>query len=275
MTFDFFSRNGKILPIDEAEVPLSNIEYSYGFGVYESIRVGNGVTYFLEEHIERLLGSARAISLEHPFSGEFASRAIGELLAKNGAETCNVKILLIGGRASEEAQLNILCLNPLFPDKKMYRDGVACVTYEYERPFPHAKTLNMLQSYLAYRTAKAAGAYDALLINRRGCITEGTRTNFFCIKDKTLFSPDEKDILPGVTRKVVLKVAADNGFAVEQKEIRPADLQEYDGAFLTSTSSKMLPIRAIDDVQFPEQPPALKELMEKFDAFLGQCGGKM
>jgi len=275
MTFDFFSRNGKILPIDEAEVPLSNIEYSYGFGVYESIRVGNGVTYFLEEHIERLLGSARAISLEHPFSGEFASRAIGELLAKNGAETCNVKILLIGGRASEESELNILCLNPLFPDKKMYRDGVACVTYEYERPFPHAKTLNMLQSYLAYRKAKEAGAYDALLINERGCITEGTRTNFFCIKDKTLFSPDEKDILPGVTRKVVLKVAADNGFAVEQKEIRPADLQEYDGAFLTSTSSKILPIRAIDDVQFPEQPPALKELMEKFDAFLGQCGGKM
>ena len=91
----------------------------------------------------------------------------------------------------------------------------------------------------------------------------------------TIFSPAEDKILPGVTRKAVLKVAADNGFAVEQKEIRPADLQEYDGAFLTSTSSKILPIRAIDDVQFPEQPPALKELMEKFDAFLGQCGGKM
>ena len=275
MDFKYFSRNGKILPIGEAEVPLLNIEYSYGFGVYESIRVGNGVTYFLEEHIERLLGSARAISLEHPFSGEFASRAIGELLAKNGAETCNVKILLIGGRASEESELNILCLNPLFPDKKMYRDGVACVTYEYERPFPHAKTLNMLQSYLAYRTAKAAGAYDALLINRRGCITEGTRTNFFCIKDKTLFSPDEKDILPGVTRKVVLKVAADNGFTVEQKEIRPADLQEYDGAFLTSTSSKILPVRSIGDFQFAEQPEALRGLMGAFDTFLEQCGGKL
>ena len=122
MDFKYFSRNGKILPIGEAEVPLLNIEYSYGFGVYESIRVSNGVTYFLEEHIERLFGSAQAIDLEHSFSGEFVSRAIGELLAKNGAETCNVKILLIGGRATEEAELNILCLNPLFPDKKMYRD---------------------------------------------------------------------------------------------------------------------------------------------------------
>jgi len=275
MAFDFFSRNGKILPIDEAEGPLSNIEYSYGFGVYESIRVGNGVTYFLEEHIERLLGSARAISLEHPFSGEFASRAIGELLAKNGAETCNVKILLIGGRASEESELNILCLNPLFPDKKMYRDGVACVTYEYERPFPHAKTLNMLQSYLAYRTAKEAGAYDALLINERGCITEGTRTNFFCIQGKTLFSPNENDILLGVTRKAVLKVAADNGFDVVQKDVRPGDLQEYDGAFLTSTSSGIMPVASVGDFKFGEQPEALKELMDAFDAFLEQCGGKL
>ena len=275
MTFDFFSRNGNILPVAEAKVPLSNIEYSYGFGVYESIRVSNGVTYFLEEHIERLLGSARTISLEHPFSGKIVSRATAELLAENSAETCNVKILLIGGRTPEEPEFNILCLNPLFPDKKMYRDGVACVTYEYERPFPHAKTLNMLQSYLAYRKAKEADAYDALLINKRGCITEGTRTNFFCIQGKTLFSPNENDILLGVTRKAVLKVAADIGFEVVQKDIYPADLGGYDGAYLTSTSSKILPIRAIDNFQFTEQTAALKELMSAFDAFLERCGGKL
>ena len=300
MSFNFFSRNGNILPVAEAQVPLGNIEYAYGFGVYESIRVPNGVTYFLDEHIERLMNSARAIGLEHPFSGEMVADAIAELLAKNVADTCNVKILLIGpstsfdktqdkslragGKTAKDAELNILCLNPLFPDKKMYRDGVACVTYPYERPFPHAKTLNMLQSYLAYRKAKEAGAYDALLIDKQGCITEGTRTNFFCISAQggsasgrkgTIFSPAEDKILPGVTRKAVLKVAADNGFAVEQKDIRPADLQEYDGAFLTSTSSKVLPIRTIDSFQFAEQPAALKELMAAFDAFLGQCGGRL
>jgi len=275
MTFDFFSRNGNILPVAEAKVPLSNIEYSYGFGVYESIRVSNGVTYFLEEHIERLLGSARTISLEHPFSGKIVSRAIGELLAKNGAETCNVKILLIGGRATEEAEFNILCLNPLFPDKKMYRDGVACVTYEYERPFPHAKTLNMLQSYLAYRKAKEADAYDALLINKRGCITEGTRTNFFCMKGKTLFSPNENDILLGVTRKVVIRVAAEHGFEVIQKDIYLKDLPEYDGAFLTSTSSGIMPVASIGGFKFGAQPPALKGLIDAFDAFIADCGGKL
>ena len=284
MSFNFFSRNGNILPVAEAQVPLGNIEYAYGFGVYESIRVSNRVVYFLDEHVERLMNSARASGLGHPFSGEMVADAIAELLAKNAAGTCNVKILLIGGRTDGESQLDILCLNPLFPDKKMYRDGVACVTYPYERPFPHAKTLNMLQSYLAYRKAKEAGAYDALLIDKQGCITEGTRTNFFCISAQggsasgrkgTIFSPAEDKILPGVTRKAVLKVAADNGFAVEQKDIRPADLQEYDGAFLTSTSSKVLPIRTIDSFQFAEQPAALKELMAAFDAFLAGCGGKI
>ncbi|MDO8575889.1 MAG: aminotransferase class IV [bacterium] len=275
MTFKFFSRNGNILPVEAAQVPLSNIEYSYGFGVYESIRVSNKVVYFIDDHTLRLLESARIIGLNHTFTGEAVSNAIAELLAKNGAETCNVKILLIGGKTAEEAQLNILCMNPLFPDKKLYRDGVACVTYEYGRPFPHAKTLNMLQSYLAYRTAKEAGAYDSLLIDTQGRITEGTRTNFFCIKGKTLFSPNEGDILPGITRKAVLKVAADNGFDVVQKDIRPADLGGYDGAFLTSTSAKILPIRSVDSYRFSGQPQALKELMEAFDVFLNQCGGKL
>ncbi|MDO8514370.1 MAG: aminotransferase class IV [bacterium] len=275
MEFKYFSHNGKLTPIEGAQVPLSNIEYAYGFGVYESIRVSNGVTYFLEDHMERLMESARIIGLTHTFSREIISEAIAELLEKNAVGTCNVKILIIGGRTSGDAQLNILCLNPLFPDKKMYRDGVQTITYKYDRAFPHAKTLNMLQSYLAFRTAKEAGAYDALLIDREGRITEGTRTNFFCIKGKTLFSPNEKDILLGVTRKVVLKVAAGNGFEVVQKDIRPIDFRDYDGAFLTSTSSKILPIRSVDEFQFGERPTALKELMRVFDEFLDTCGGKL
>ncbi len=275
MDFKYFSRNGKILSVGEAQVPLASIEYAYGFGVYESIRVSNGVIYFIDDHIGRLFESARTIGLTHAFSPEAVSDAISQLLEKNAAATCNVKILLIGGRTPEDAQLNILCLNPLFPDKKLYRDGVQLVTYQYERPFPHAKTLNMLQSYLAYRTAKEADAYDALLVDREGRITEGTRTNFFCIKRRTLLSPNEKDILPGITRKAVLKVAAENGYEILQKDIRPADLGEYDGAFLTSTSSKILPVRAIDGFQFDGQPEALRELVGAFDVFLAGCGGKI
>src|SRR3990167_10192080 len=173
MEYKYFSRNGETLPIEQASIPLSSIEYQYGFGVYETIRVTNGVPNFLQDHLERLAESARIIELEHAFSDESVARAISQLIQKNEVETCNLKILLIGGQTKESATLYILCLNPLFPNKKLYRDGVHCITYEHERMFPHAKTLNMLGSYLAYRKARMAGAYEALLVNCDGCITEG------------------------------------------------------------------------------------------------------
>ena len=209
MDFKYFSKNGKILPVEEAVIPLSNIEYQYGFGVYENIRVNDGVPYFLKDHIERLLESARIIGLEHTFDESFVKKSAADLVKKNGAGTYNLKVLLIGGA---EPALYILALNPHFPDKKLYRGGADFITYEYERPYPSAKTLNMLQSYLAYKKAREAGAYDALLISSKGCITEGTRTNFFCMQGRTLISPPEDEILLGVTRKVVLKVAKEEGF---------------------------------------------------------------
>ncbi|MBI5456144.1 aminotransferase class IV family protein [Candidatus Kaiserbacteria bacterium] len=274
MAFKYFSHNGELKPASEAVIPLSNIEYSYGFGVYETIRVADKIPYFLLDHIERLGESARIIGLEHGFSGEQLETHILELIKKNDVETANLKILLIGAKEKENAQLFILCLNPLFPDKKLYREGATFVTYEYERAFPHAKTLNMLQSYLAYRKAKEADCYDALLINREGCITEGTRTNFFCIKGKTLITPPESEILLGVTRKAVLKAATQNGYELEEKVVTWGDLRNADGAFVTSTSSKIIPVRRIDDQEF-HGPEALKELMRLYDAFLDTCNGKM
>ena len=273
MSFKFFSHNGQIKSVEEAAIPLSNIEYQYGFGVYETIRVTNGVPYFLKDHLERLAESARIIGLEHAFSNEFIANAIAELIRENVVETCNLKILLIGGSTKETASLYILCLNPLFPDKKLYRDGVHCITYEHERMFPHAKTLSMLGSYLAYRKARMASAYEALLVNH-GNITEGTRTNFFAIKEKTLYSAPEKDILLGVTRKAVLTIATQNGFRVEERNLRLDDIKEY-GAFLTSTSSKILPIRSIDSLTLREPPLALKTLMFLFDEFLKTSTGTL
>jgi branched-subunit amino acid aminotransferase/4-amino-4-deoxychorismate lyase len=149
------------------------------------------------------------------------------------------------------------------------------VTEQYERSYPHAKTLNMLPSYLAFRRASAAGAYDALLIDSNGNITEGTRTNSFVVKGKTLVSPPEAKILLGVMRKVVLKVAGGNGFKVEERDISLDSLGAYDGAFLTSTSSKVMPISSIDDHSLGDVPEPLKELMRLTEEFLSNCGGNL
>lgn len=264
IAYNYFSRNGKIHSIDEAMIPLSSVEYSYGFGVYETIRVTGGKAHFIEEHCQRLMKSAAIIGLEHELHPQKLHEWSTQLISKVEAEACNLKILLIGGRTKEDAQLYILALNPLFPDRKLYKTGVHCITVEYEREYPHAKTLNMLPSYLAYRQAKQAGAYDALLINRQGNIVEGTRTNFFAIKDKTLYSPPESEILLGVTRDNVLKVARNHNFEVIEQGIPLADIAKYQGAFLTSTSSKIMPIRSINEHSWPEIPESLKELIAAF-----------
>ena len=275
MNYRFFSKNGEILAVEQAVIPLSSIEYQYGFGVYETVRVTNKVPYFLQEHLERFKESARIIGLEHPFSKPFIKNAVSELIEKNEVGTCNLKLLLIGGKIKEDASLYILCLNPLFPDKKLYKDGVHCITYSYERAFPHAKTLNMLESYLAYRKARKAGAYEALFVNGEGDITEGTRTNFFALKGKTLYTPPEHDILLGVTRKAVLHIAQRNGFSVEEARLRPEETSEYDSAFLTSTSSKILPVQSIDSHTLKIPPASLRELMSHFEEFLSSCGGAL
>lgn len=271
--FKYYSKNCEIRPIEEAVVSLERIEYTYGFGVYEAIRVSNGIVYFLDHHIERLLGSALIIHLEHSFSGEMVKRAILDLVDKTEATTYNIKVLLIGGPKKEDAFLSILCFNPFFPDKKMYRDGVDLSVTYYERLYPHAKTLNMLQSYISYRDARTQGCYDSVLINRNGFITEGTRTNFFTMKGNTIFTPRESKILLGVTRKAVLHVAEQNGFSIEEKDICLEDLEKYDGVFLTSTSSKIVPIRKVGEYLCPSAPEALRHLMKQFEVFLKESKG--
>lgn len=125
--FSHFSHNGQLLPIEQAVIPLSSVEYSYGFGVYETIRVTKGEVHFIDEHCQRLMVSASIIELEHNFDPSFVKSCIEELIQKLNADACNLKVLLIGGPTKEIANLYILALNPLFPDRKLYKTGGHCL----------------------------------------------------------------------------------------------------------------------------------------------------
>lgn len=265
MEFQFFSKNGKVLPIAEATVSLLSIEYAYGFGVYETLRVKNKKPLFLNDHVERLMRSAEIIRLEHRLAAEDVKKYIAGLIEATGEDTYNIKILLMGASVPAEVDCYIFASAPFFPDKKLYRDGVEVMTADFERAYPQAKSLNMLQSYLAYREAKNKNCYDALLVNKEGNVTEGTRTNFLVVKGNTIYSPPEKDILLGVARKYVLQTAKENGFTVLERNIPKGSLREYDGAFLTGTSIKILPIRKAGDVEYEKIPDSIYRLMELFD----------
>ena len=273
MVFKFFSKNGQILSTIDALIPLQNIEYSYGFGVYESLRVRNGIIYFVKQHLERLFNSAEILGIEYKFSANDIANFINKLLEKEKIESCNIKILLIGGKTIEESLLFIIPLSPLFPDRKLYVNGANTVTFEYERFLPHAKSLNMLGSYLAYKKAKQTYCYDALLIDRNKNIVEGTRTNFFTVKNKTIFTQPREKILLGVTREIVLYIAKKLKFEVKEINIQTNELAQFDSAFLSSTSSKIIPIKRIDEFVFSEISQPLRTLMHEFNTFLNASNG--
>lgn len=273
MKFDYFSKNGQVILIEQANIPLSNIEYAYGFGVYELLKVRNGIVYFEKQHIDRLFHSASILEIALKFKPKEISKSIADLLDALKIESMNLKIMLTGGKTAEESLLFILPLSPLYPKRQYYTQGIKTITYSYRRLFPNAKTLNMLGSYLAYKKAREQNCYDALLTDYDGNIIEGTRTNFFAIQNNILLTQPKEKILQGVTREIVLHIARELGIKIEEKEIAFNQLQNLDGAFLTSTNSKILPIRQIDDFVFPSISEALKLLMQKYDEFLKNSKG--
>jgi len=274
MTFLYFSKNGELLPLSDAVMPLQNIAYQYGFGVYETLKVRKKVLYFVKQHVERLLHSARIIGLTHIYNAKTIIQYIQDVIEKNDSENCNIKMLLIGGKKPEEATLFILPLAPLFPDRKLYSHGATAETVQHERFLPHAKTLNMLASYLYYTQAQKKGHYDVIFVDKKGDILEGSRTNFFVIKDNVIITPPKKKILEGVTRQTVIAAAKKGGFAVQEKNIPLDTLKKFDGAFLTSTSTKIVPLIQIDSFRYSFISPKLKELMRLYDTFLEASKGK-
>lgn len=273
MAFSYFSKNGEILPTSEAIVSVQDLHFQYGFGVYESLRVRNSIVYFNDMHVDRLLESAHIIGLEHPNSKDQIITYINDVSKKNNLESSNIKILLIGGKTSEESNLYIFPVQPLYPDRKLYRDGAAVQTVNYQRFMPNAKTLNMLPSYLFFTKARKNGNFDALFMDKDNFILEGTRTNFFVIKNNTLITPHKSLVLDGVIRQTLIAVAQKNGFKIEEDKIPLSNLKDFDGAFLTSTSTKILPLVKIDEFSYPVVPEKLKELMKIYDEFLDTCDG--
>ncbi len=273
--FPLVSLNGSLVPREQAQVSLFSVEYTYGFGVYETLRCSKGILYFAEQHVARLMHSAQVLGLNHNYDPLDILRMLEELCAKQTEEAYNLKILLIGASDPKDVLLAILPLAPSFPKQQWYRDGVSAITVHYERLWPGAKTLNMLGSYLAYRDAKAKDCYDALLIDKDGCITEGTRTNVCFIKGETIISPPTEKILEGVSRMILKKIAAEEGIAFTEHDVPAKDIAECDGAIFTSTSTKILPIKTIDAHAFASVPPVVLRLQRAYEAFLLSSKGRM
>lgn len=267
MTGEYFVFNGELKPVSEARVSLDDIYVVYGFGVYETLKVRKGVLFFPDKHAERLLHSARLVEVNHPWQEHHIVDWLQILVQANRTDNANIKVLLYGGRTQAEARLYVLQLAPLFPDRKLYKKGAKAILFEGERWKPQAKSLNMLLSALAFQRAQNSEAYDALFVNRNGQITEGTRTNFWYTDGVRLFTPPQWQVLEGVTQQTVLECAREKGLEVVRREIGVSELTHWKGAFLTSTSTRVMPLRYIDANEF-EIPDLILDLEKWYEEWL-------
>lgn len=273
MNGPWFGKNLALRPVAEAQVSLDDINFAYGYGVYETLKVRKGILYFVDLHVQRLFHSAAQIGLEHGLGQSEVRAHLEELVQANGHPDSNIKVLLIGRSGEGQgADLYVLELNPLFPKRHDYRDGATAIIFEGERVYPQAKTLNMLVSTIAYRQAQLVQAYDAVFCDRHGQLTEGTRTNLFMTDGIKLYTAPESQVLSGVTRLTVMKALAESGVPiVERPLLRSELLGTAQGGqcswFLTSTSTKIMPLRRLGVIDLPVLP-SVHAWMKLYDSWL-------
>jgi D-alanine transaminase/branched-chain amino acid aminotransferase len=243
--------NGRLVEATEAALSVQDRELQYGFGVYESLRIIQGTLVYPLEHIDRLFYSADGIGLRHAFTHESVYHWLNQLIAADKIEEASIRILLMGG---VDARLFITASPLLAYPESFYSEGIKTVSYEGERLLPQYKTCSLLMNYLALRHAGTQGAFEALLVDRRKLVLEGTRSNLFVCKNTTVYTAPSSDVLEGVTRDKILKAVGELGYTVVFEAPSYADICAgvYDELFISSTSMGALPVASFDNFVFPE-----------------------
>jgi branched-chain amino acid aminotransferase len=256
--------NNKIVPLSDARVSVFDHGFLYGDGIYETMRVYDGVVFMIDEHIERLYRSASLIGLAIPKKISDIKIAIYETLKANSLTNAYVRLTISRGQGPIGLDPD-LCKEPTFVvmanefknyPKAYYEEGIKLIIASIKRNLrealnPQIKSLNFLNNILSKIEAKQAGAYEAIMLNVSGHLTEGTISNIFFVKDGILCTPSvECGILDGITRALVIDLALKNGLEVKEGIFTPEELYIASEVFITNTTMEVMPARRVDKTEF-------------------------
>jgi branched-chain amino acid aminotransferase len=283
-TTDLIWANGELVPWEDAKVHVLTHALHYGTGVFEGIRAyetDQGPAVFRHrEHLERLEKSARLYYMEVPYSVDELREATHELIARSGLRSCYIRPLVVRGYGP-------MGLYPLDNPVEVYiavwewgaylgeegkRDGVRARTSSYRRIssdslIPHAKASGQyLNSVLAKIEASKSGYDEAILLDQKGVVCEGTGENVFVIRDGEIATPGHTaSILDGINRKSVIEIATDLGYKVVERDIARSELALADEVFLTGTAAELTPLREIDDIEIGPPGEITRQIQRVFD----------
>jgi branched-chain amino acid aminotransferase len=283
--------NDRLVEKEQARISVFDHGFLYGDGVYETLRAYQGRIFLWDRHLARLRRSCNLIGLALPFHDDVWVSILTDLLVRNGLEDAGLRLTISRG----EGELGIdpgLCARPtvvvmaksFVPHPAGLREqGVRLQLVSVRRnpqaaQSPQIKSLSFLNNILAKQEAVQAGAYDALMLNMDGHITECTTSNVFFVAKQRLHTPSVAcGILEGITREVVIELARDLGIGVEEGAYAMEDVLHADECFITNTSLEVIGVSQIGEHPIGQGRvgPVTMELWKAFqqnlERFLGPC----
>lgn len=248
--------NGRYLPVEEATVSVMDRGFLFGDGVYEVMPVFGNKLLRLDSHLRRLQNSLNRISLRNPYSDEQWTQMFYELLDKNPGEDRAVYLHISRGAypvrdLKIKPEYEVLYPPTVFamimhvtpPAIEVVSSGISVITVEdFRWNACDIKSTSLVGSVMLKQQASEAGVDDAILI-KDGMVTEGTASNVFLVKDGKLITPPiGKQLLPGITRDLVIEIAENNAILVEQREIPEAELYSADEIWMSSSTREIAPV---------------------------------
>ncbi len=236
--------------------------------LYEVIRVTDGVFLFLNDHEARLKQTAQIQGIDLP---EVAAdiRGQSELLTKiNGVNSGNIKAEIYC-RQGKIVYRAVYFIPHRYPPDETYRTGIRTTLFRAERPEPGAKVIHAALTKEIDRIIVENQVYEVIMVHPDGYITEGARSNFFTVKNDTVYTAPEADVLPSITRKYVLQICRELLLPLVEKRMPVTKLSDCNAAFISGTSPKVLPIAQTDDFLFDPDNSIVRRIMKKYDELAG------
>ena len=262
---DYCLFNGQIVEKEQFD---SGFIYQ-GTTVYEVIKVKDCVPIFVEEYLKRVENSLRAVDKEQYFEKESILEYMRKIITINCVnDLSHLKISFsfdnqYFGRVEDIFAMYFLKM-PI-PLPKQLNSGVSVVSMKAKRDNPNVKIFLPELRKRAEELIEHHKIFEVILVDEHNQVTEGSRSNLFFIKDGQLYTADLHKVLPGITRKKVIEIARRHRVEVFETSILYEKLNEFDAAFLTGTSRKIVPIKRIDNLVFDVNNELVRNLMQWYD----------
>ncbi len=250
--------NGRYLPHGEAGVHVEDRGFQFSDGVYEVVAVRDGRLANLPHHLSRLQRSLAELAIPRPMGDAALVHVMGEVVRRNRVRNGIVYLQVTRGSArrdhafpkAPQPTLVVSARSQKGPSDTLFQSGVTVITLPDIRwKRRDIKTVSLLANVLSKQAAKEAGAYEAWLVDEQGLVTEGTASNAWIVtRDGELVTRSlSHDILPGITRARLLECARSLGLRFAERAFTPAEAKAAAEAFVTGTTSTVMPVVRIDD----------------------------